>query len=301
MARTPDSELRRTLLKLSEKQDWVPMHIQPFEEVQGKAAYGFTVLGASAEPAVPALIAMLEDENFEVRVLAAFCLYRIGPAAKDAVPALQKFLEAATHSKVHPQRSWHERYWPARVLGAIGLAARPALPQLRALTNDADLLVRESAHAALIKITGEGLDPFVAMLKDSSNLTNWLSAARVVQLVGTNAAAAIPFLVPALQYTNQSMCGNAIQALGTIHMQPEVCIPALTPFLQATNDWLRLHTLEAIREFGRSAGPALPTAEIIRCLQDSSGLVRQQATNTLRQVAPEAAAKAGVDLLKFSE
>jgi hypothetical protein len=95
-----------------------------------------------------------------------------------------------------------------------------------------------------------------------------------------------------LKQTNEKVQNDAIAALGSIHTHPEWCVPAIAPFLRSTNELARFCTLQAISDFGISARQWTPTSEIVRCLSDP--LVCTAATNTLRRVAPEAAAKAGV-------
>jgi HEAT repeat protein len=50
-------------------------------------------IGPAAKEAVPALIAVLKDEDSELRASAATALGGIGPAAKEAVPALSVALK----------------------------------------------------------------------------------------------------------------------------------------------------------------------------------------------------------------
>ena len=80
-------------------------------------------------------------------------------------------------------------------------------------------------------------------------------------------------------------------------MQPELCLPALLPFFQAatTNGFTRAVTLEAIRAFGPAARGIVPISKLVEALDDPDQWVREHATNALRQVDPEAAAKAGVN------
>lgn len=59
------------------------------------AATVLGTLGDDAEPAVPALIALLLGGNVHDRRLAALTLGEIGPAAEDAVPALVDALDDA--------------------------------------------------------------------------------------------------------------------------------------------------------------------------------------------------------------
>jgi HEAT repeat protein len=290
MVQTRDSAYRRALVKLSEEQPWLWLHTRPLDEVRIKAVHGFAVLGPAAKPALPKLAALLRDQDPDVRLVAAVCLGKIGSA--DAVPALQKYLDDINRRNATKREG---KWLAAWALGAIGPAARPALPQLVLLTNDSDYMVQIAAQAAIVRITGEGLGPWTQALQDTSNTTNWLRAARIVQFIGTKAAPAIPFLLLSLQQTNFAIQENALQALGRIHSRPEVCIPALTPLLQSTNGFICTHTLETLRAFGRSNGSLAPTSELFRCLLDPSDMVRAQASNALRQLVPVAAAKAGIE------
>ena len=298
MARSRDTALRRKVREFWEEHDWMTFRPEEFADIQMKAAYGFLALGPAARPAVSELTSMLNDPAAEVRTMAAFALGKIGPGASNAVPALQKLIQNPSPPPTYGKWRIEDRYIGTYALGQIGPAARPALRQIMALTNDAEYVVRTAAFAAAIRITGDGLGPFVEALKDPSNdVTNWLFAARVMHLAGTNGIPAIPLLIEALQNTNNDVRGQAVQTLGAIHMRPEVCVPALLPLLELTNTntWTRASALSALRNFGPSAPPgAVPLAEITRCLDDPDQFVRTCATNTLRQLYPEAAAGAGI-------
>ena len=298
MAEISDSSSRRTLILLASRYDWLPMHIRPHEQILEMTVYGFRLLGPAAKPAVPELIRLLRNDATETRCLAACCLGEIGPDAKQAVSALMEYLTAA--SRCRTNSDWNEKgiFCSIYALGKIGQAARPALPQLTLFTNDRDpsWSIRWRAQAALIQITGNGLDPIIEGLNDPSNPTNWLGSCKVVEFLGSEGSNAIPALLKAANQGDWHVQENAIAALGKIHTRPEVCIPRITPFLKATNDWVRLHSLSAISEFGTNAHGLVTTSELSRCLDDSSALVRQKAANILLYLDPGAAAKAGLPL-----
>jgi hypothetical protein len=293
MARTRESGLRKMLVKLSRKHAWISIHARDFLGLHYEAAYGFGLLGPSAKAAVPDLIALLDDDDPEVRCYAAMGLGNIGRASAEAVPDLRRYLEFVVQDKPGTRWDWEAEY-AISALGEIGPAARPALAQITAFTNTGSYATEVAARAALIQISGSGLDTAVEPLKDTSHLRNWCDACEIVSRLGTNGAPAISLLLADLQQTNEDIQMSVIQALGRIHTHPDQCIPAMTPFLRSTNGAARFYSLLAISAFGSSAGQWAPTSEIVHCLTDSDDEVRAMATNALRRVAAEAATKASV-------
>jgi HEAT repeat protein len=299
MVRVRESVVRKALSELSTRQRWLAIHVRARGEIQRMAYCGFMVLGPTAKPAVPKLARLLEEDDPQVRCLAAHCLGNLGPTAADAVPALAAYLGRA--SKVNTGSVWdgRERFGAAYALCEIGPAARPAIPQLHlltTLTNDSDWQARACAQAALIKIRGESLLPLAEALKDTSDPASWFleKGGNVILYLGTNAEPLIPVLLGVLQQTNVNIQNRGIEVLGKIHAHPETCIPAITPFLQSTNNRTREVSIDALRAFGGAAKQEVVLAEIIRCLNDPEGFVRTRATNALQRIDPEAAAKAGI-------
>jgi HEAT repeat protein len=297
MAHTRDTALRRRIFDLSRQYDWLGLHLQPFDDIQMKYAYGFLVLGPEANGALPELISMLGDRAPEVRVLAAFAIGNIGPDGAPAISALQRLITNSLSANVQGQWKGEDRALAAYALGSMGPAAQTALPQLELLRNDSDLFVRAAAEAAFVKISGHGLDAILQRLKDSSNSTNWLFAAEAIAFLGTNGTPAIPYLITALQNTNASLREKALDALCAIHMSPELTVPAILPLVAATNTKAgeRATALSALRNLGPSARATVPMTTLLQALADPDQSVRAQATNALRQIDPEAARKAGID------
>jgi HEAT repeat protein len=148
--------------------------------------------------------------------------------------------------------------------------------------------------AARIKISGEGLDSAIEPLKNPSAITEWRLACEVAGELGTNAAPAVPLLVANLQYTNRDVQSGALWALGGIHTRPDLCLPAMTPFLSSSSVMERLPALLAVSAFGRAATQWVSTSQITPFLTDYNEFTRKTATNTLRRLYPEAAAKLSV-------
>ena len=156
-----------------------------------------------------------------------------------------------------------------RLLGAYGLIAlgaksKPAVPALMALLNDADPDVRATAAFTL-----QSLSPV--------------------------ASDALPSLITCLQDPSYTVQYHAILGIGQIRQEPERVIPLLIAYLDKPLDphWatLRNCAICSLRQFGAQAKPAVPM--LIRLLEDSHSNIRSDATNALKVIDPDAAAKAG--------
>ena len=115
--------------------------------VQLQGAYGLSLKGPEARPAVPRLTELLKSNEARVRQNAALALGKIGPDARHAVPALTEALK---------DKEWNVRRQAAVSLGEIGPAAKDAAPELREAmkdTADETILVQRCAALALLRIT----------------------------------------------------------------------------------------------------------------------------------------------------
>jgi hypothetical protein len=119
--------------------------------VRMHAALALAGLRGEARPAVPALARALDDEanrtdlgafSLTIQEAAALALGRAG--GDEAAPALARALR--------PDRPEGLRRAAARALGEAGAAARPAVPQLRALLTDSNFELRLAAAEALWKV-----------------------------------------------------------------------------------------------------------------------------------------------------
>ncbi|MEO7402603.1 MAG: HEAT repeat domain-containing protein [Burkholderiales bacterium] len=115
---------------------------RPNWEVRAAAGTVLGGMGSNAADAVPALVAALNKADADAQLTAIQVLGEIGPpAATVAVPQLAEILTTSTY----PRR----RSVAAQALGAMGEAARPALPSFKAAWEKRWLTI-ESAQAVYL-------------------------------------------------------------------------------------------------------------------------------------------------------
>jgi hypothetical protein len=97
LAGRKDSALKQRLLSLYRPQSFLKLPIHDAQFYHIEASCGFAALHEKAKPAVPALIRLLKDEDYQVREIAANDLGLIGPEAEEAIPALIPLLDEHNH------------------------------------------------------------------------------------------------------------------------------------------------------------------------------------------------------------
>ncbi|MEX0712485.1 MAG: HEAT repeat domain-containing protein [Pirellulales bacterium] len=112
-----------------------------------RAARRLRDLGPRAKQAIPALVAVLEDDDADVASMAAEALGAVGAATDVVVPSLAEAL-------AHPD--WVVRWSAAGALARIGPDARAADKALiRVINSDKDRDVKQQASRALARIKGK--------------------------------------------------------------------------------------------------------------------------------------------------
>ena len=142
------------------------------------AGYAAQALSAIGLPAVPAVVKILDDEDWWVRAMAVDILTKIGPAAKTGVPALMK--------RVNDGHWWVRRN-AIEALGTIGLHSTDAVPLLVAALQDTDYRVRRNAAITLAKF-GQPSAPAIPALVEAlgdENRYNCFYAASALRHIGT--------------------------------------------------------------------------------------------------------------------
>jgi HEAT repeat protein len=149
--------LASPLARADTKEEQVAAHVKELKskdaatrkraaEAIGKIAQ---IKASAAKPALQPLLDLLKDKDADVRATTATALGRLDQP-KDVVPALAKLLKAEKESKVKAAA--------AVALGVMGEASKEALPELRAVAEQArkddDRRLRQAAGEAIRQISG---------------------------------------------------------------------------------------------------------------------------------------------------
>jgi HEAT repeat protein len=183
------------------------------------------------------------------------------------------------------QHSWrHER--ACNLLREMGESARDAIPFLEKASTNGMWYIATSARAALVKLRKESLAPYIALLNNRSDPISWYSNAMMIADCGTNAAPAIPLLLTSLQNSNNIIQAHAIIAMGMIRCEPQVCVPAIIPFLTNADVALRQKAYFALLAFKDHTHDA--SNEVIIGLNDSDPWTRSQALLAVDEILSSA-------------
>ena len=183
MIRAHDSRLKLMVIRLAQKQHFVKINNVSAWEWNWNGAFGFGTLAADAKDAVPALIAIYnEDISESSQGAAAIALDGMGPAAKQAIPSLLQGLAKTTGAArgntlvaiatIDPDskvtiatlmKCLHEpdakvRWCAVASIGQLsGRAATQAVLAVSELLHDPDKSVREIAESTLQRIDRNAL------------------------------------------------------------------------------------------------------------------------------------------------
>ena len=149
-----------------------------------------------------------------------------------------------------------------------------------------------SGFMALGEIAKPVVPTLIALFEDKDTDIRYLSVFALRSL-GPVAKDALPHLIRCLDDPEFIIRDDAVTAMGTIHEKPEQVIPILTNFLQKwhSRTILCVDATIALGKFEAQARTAVPT--ILELLNDNEANIRVAATNALKQIDPDAAAKAG--------
>ncbi len=112
--------------------------------------------------------------------------------------------------------------------------------------------------------------------------------------IGPDAKAAVPLMLRAVTDTNavgrqkQIVRGAAIGALGEIHAEPELVVPALAKVLSEQDEYTRFRAAWALGLFGPAAKSAIPA--LFTLITNQAADMRANTATAIKKIDPEAAA-----------
>jgi HEAT repeat protein len=235
------------------------------------------------EPAVPALLEVLQGPNREMRVCAAAALGRIGPAARQAAPALIRAVE----SPVRDGLAELLRRRAVVALGQIGPDAGAIVPTLNRMLDEA-LKGPHDNHwdtSDLIRaLDGIGAAPAQRLVEKLLRGDEPEIALKITML-GSRTRNALPALRRALLDKRYSVRVSAAVAIAFSEPSGTEPLPVLMEALDHPDDdvidvsWAVL----ALAKLGPKARPALrPLADLARKRRDFGGICK-----ALAQIDPD--------------
>ena len=102
-----------------------------------------------------------------------------------------------------------------------------------------------------------------------------------------------PALVKLLKDPDHWARDAGLRALGALHLNAEVAVPALTTALESTNHLFAFDVAVTLQAYGAGARPAIP-ALIDYFGREEDPNLRGTIRRVIDQIDPEAAAKAGI-------
>ncbi|MEW6303095.1 MAG: HEAT repeat domain-containing protein [Verrucomicrobiota bacterium] len=251
---------------------WVEQLANPKVHVldRVKAEDAMYALGSNA---VPVLVKLLRrEESIYARSRAA-----VAPALSEGI--LRRLPE--------PLPAVNYRRTAARLLGNLGPASGPAVPELVRAVGDPDRQVRGYSYEALRRAASTPV--VVAALAQALRIpdeTIRVFAAGELSLYDNDAAPALPVLIATLEDPDATVRLNVIHTLGRIGREATNAIPALVQLLDEPKVEVRLSAATTIVRLdarqGKVAVPAL--LDVVR-----------QRDATLMEVAIEALGDLGAD------
>jgi len=244
-------------------------------------------LGGNGNRAIPALVKASKDSDVKVRrnavnVLRDIMRYYVSQELSEAKNAVPQLIPLLKDSDAEVRRS------AASVLGNIGTEAKNAVPQLIPLLKDFDAGVRSSAAFALGRIGAEAktvVPQLIPLLKDSDADVR-SSAASALESMGAEAKTVVPQLIPLLKDSDADVRNSAAFALGNIGAEAKTVVPQLILLLKDSDADVRKSAANALGRIGAEAKTAVP--QLIILLKDSDAGVRSSAAYALGRIGAEA-------------
>jgi hypothetical protein len=192
----------------------------------------------------------------------------LGPSAQIEVPALIKIFEENISADSESET--------ANSLGWIGPAASEAIPSLLTGLTNSNYFVRWQIVRALLQIHAEANAQAVSAFVQHNVEPNLL----------------VPALAKSLADPSPNVRRTALNGLAGYHFSAKPAIPTVVNCLNDVFSDIQEQAVDILAGFGADAKAASPT--LVRLLDSPNERVRLHALEALRQIDPEAAAKASL-------
>ncbi|EEF57785.1 HEAT repeat domain-containing protein [Pedosphaera parvula] len=136
------------------------------------------------------------------------------------------------------------------------------------------------------------VSPLVEIYNSEISPSSQSATAYALGAIGPTAKDAVPSLLRGATNTNRNVRSCAMMALGQIHADPFLVMPVLLKGRRDPATDVKNAATWAILSYESEAMRAV--SALFESLQDSDEKVRRQATNALKEIYPEASARAGL-------
>lgn len=245
------------------------------EQLAGAAADLLTKVG---EPAVPALIEVLQQGNRAVVRYAIRALHDMSWRAAAAAPHLLPFASS---------RDADRRAFVIEILGQMRVP-EVALPTFRKALKDRNADVRQRAAWAINRLGAEGAEAIPELLKRVKDSDDGVRLAVIKALgsVGADEATLLRVYQSAVGDTYESIRSHALGGLAVVAKgHPEV-FAGVTPHCQDKDRYVRTAAIRAVCELAPSASDAAPWVR--KLLDDPEEYVRDAASEAFLALGPAA-------------
>ena len=249
----------------------------PDLRIAGIAQASLTKIG---KPAVPGLVAMLENSNPMIRSRSCLALGAIGPAAGDAVPSLIHQL---------PTVSTNNRSEIVFALKRIGPAAAELLLEELQSTNSRNREMASYVFACGGPFSTNVPGGLIHASRDSSTHVR-LNAIQALGDLRPIAPESVAAFVVALRDPEVTVRLQALRSLARSWIRAEPAIPELVRLFDDADPEIRFHALLVIEHIGSGAKAAVPALRTR--LKDDDASIRAKAASLLAKLDPDGTAEA---------
>jgi HEAT repeat protein len=234
--------------------------------IRSAAARSLAAVGGDAQGAVPSLARMLEEDEAQCRMQAAFALGNIGGCA------VRELIKASE------SKDLNIRYAAVYGFGNVRPPDDVVVLALLKATGDANSGIAIPAGTVLSKIGTNAL-PAVMKALESPEMQTRRQATRALATIRAPRDEMVPLLLKMLKDREPACRVQAAQVLGTSGLPNPTMVAGLVGALDDSATEVRVAAIQGLRQGHRMAARALP--DLLRCLDDSSPLVRQSAAEAL--------------------